>query len=576
MVPRRYAGYRLAGLPLENVNAKVKEAGDVLKANRTPMPTYEEEVRIPGYDASVFMGADSSGGTTIENGRNRDYKNVRGNSAELQKLIDAKPPGIFTLGWGVNNKSELDDKGRFLAARTAQKEFKRIFADMPNGTIVKNAPVGGTRGDYTRADAYMTQGMGPLQEDGVQYAVMNNGQMEPISPFVSMTDHARHLADRAERGGQQDIAKFIRLELDKRHKQDNTIPKRIRKAGEKIQGKIKSKLNKKSRNQFNNDEYYDDYDDGEYDDPFRIKTESDRVNQRDDIIRAEISYPVRDSGPEVPYGARARIHSNPVHVPEIQLRDYNKQSIARDNRRWGTEGIERVNTNLEPGSISESLYRDAYPNVYIPTAQDINEIRSLQASLAMIPGGARRTLDNIEAVRPRAAPPTLTVGDDGTIYGDRPFGRARSVYTVPTLDSWDSDIVRPSPNFVPDYNQIRDIARADAGRGYTDAVHSRQSDYNFRDPTQIRESMQTNSFVPSNPELTNEIRQYQTILNSAQQRSPTRVSMDARRRSSNPDITSLTVPDPEPSAVDAIRDELGLRRRLSNGSLAPETDDVPF
>ena len=257
MVPRRYAGYKLAGLPLENVNAKVIEAVDVLKANRTPMPLYQEELPIPGYDASVSMSAAGSGSSTLESARNTNYGNVLGNSAELQKIINAKPPGVFTLGWGVNNKRELDDKGRFLAARTAQKEFKKIFADMPNGTIVKNAPVGGTRGDYTRADAYMTQGMGPLQEDGVQYAVMNNGQMEPISPFVPMTDHARHLADRAERGGQQEIADYIRLELNRRYKQDNTIPKRIRKAGEKLKEKIKSKLNKKSRNQWNTDPLID-------------------------------------------------------------------------------------------------------------------------------------------------------------------------------------------------------------------------------------------------------------------------------------------------------------------------------
>ena len=574
MVPRRYAGYRLAGLPLENVNAKVSEAADVLKANATPLPTYKENIPVPNYkNANVSMGAHRSSISLSNN------KTVLGNAEEIQKMINAKPPGVLTLGWNVNNTSELDDKGRFAAARIAQKEFKRIFNDIPDGTIVKNSPIGGTSGDYTRADAYMTQGMGPLQSDGQQYGIMKNGQMEPLSPFIPMTEHAHHLADRAERGGQQEIADFIRLELGRRYKKDNPLPKRIRKAGQNLKAKLKGQNTVNSQQQMR-DEYDDqmDYDEPYYDDDdyternyySNIKPETTRVRDRDRAITRNISAPVRDSGPEVDFNTRNRIAGDPIYVPEIQLRNYNKDQIRRDMSRY-SPGNEQVNTTLEPGSTSEALYSAAYPNVYIPTAQDINQVRQLQSELAMIPGGARRALDQIEAVRPRAAPPTLTIGDNGTIYGDRPFGRARSEYNVPTLDSWDSDIVRPSPNFVPNDTQMRDVARADVARGYTDTRP--MDEYNFRDPNDVRRASTT--YLQNSPEMINEMRQYQTILNPVQQRSDYALQDQNARVSSNPDIIALDRSgNTNTDLVSAIRGELGLRRNYN--SLIPDTDDIPF
>ena len=239
---RRFAGYRLAALPTEDISDKLREAAAVLEANATPMPDYIDQVPVKDSIFDVHMHAFPATGFADEPGRNI------GNPGEIQRVINAQPPGGLELGWGpglnidramrqqgidpdipsaeteqfledLNEGRTYEPKGdveRFRIARAAQQKFKNILEDIPDGTIVYNAPVGALNEDFTRADAYMHQGFGPVQADGSQFGLMKGGQIEPLSPFQVMLSHAEHLATRARAANQPEIADAISAEIANR------------------------------------------------------------------------------------------------------------------------------------------------------------------------------------------------------------------------------------------------------------------------------------------------------------------------------------------------------------------------
>ena len=582
MIPRRFAGYRLAGLPLENVSGKVKEAADVLNSNYTQLPTYEESIDIPGTQARVVMNAWPNGRMNL-----KTNSDVVGNSGEVQKIIDAQPPGVLTLGWGLEGDGSLNDKQKFRAARIAQKEFKRIFADIPNGTIVQNAPIGGMNGDYTRADAYMSQGMGPLQHDGQQYAIMNNGVMNPVSPFTPLEGHAEHLSRRSSAGGQTDIANLIQDELASRRDRqaygyEDSSPSRY------VPGP----------------EYDGDEDGVTRVGPTEFKDFAVR-EMTEDAYRSEFL----GGGRGALGGPRPANHEDRVvrderrtpYLPEIAQRHVAKNAIQ---------------------GISQSEYlqlrdRDSFDNspAFNVTPQEIGEFRDEQTRFASQPSYLREMSDAVERVYNRPSPPVLSIDDAGRVLQDRRRPRTR-------------DMANTDLNLTED--DRRTIMRNRVGGMFTGGVDSDPTDLRtarsgFSDQRNYSGRWPSNPRQPNSPALVEDMRSYQAIAARVDPylRGP-RSESEANRASTNPDIAmavqldpnrtlssnitghsdssdpntriagprvppveSREFPAPTPvpsrserrqsiSAVNAIRDELGLRRRLSNGSLAPETDDVPF
>ena len=586
MIPRRFAGYRLAGLPLENVSGKVKEAADVLKNNYTQMPTYEESIDIPGTEARVVMNAWPNGGINL-----RTDSNIAGNPGEVQKIIDAKPPGVLTLGWGLEgDRFGLNDKQRFKAARIAQKEFKRIFADIPNGTIVQNAPIGGMSGNYTRADAYMSQGMGPLQHDGQQYAIMNNGEMTPVSPFTPLEGHAEHLSRRSSAGGQVDIANLIQDELASRRDRqaygyEDSPPPSSRYVDENgINYVGPTEFKDFTVREMTEDAYRSEHMGGGESYPLP-------ANHEDRVVRDERRIP---------------------HLPEIAQRNVAKDAIQ---------------------GISQSEYlqlnnRDPFDNspAFNVTPQEIGEFRDEQTRFASQPSYLRDMSDIVEGVYNRPSPPVLSIDDAGRVLQDRRRPRTR-------------DLANADLNLTED--DRRTIMRNRVGGMFTGGragVSMADSDPNdLRSTRSGFSDHRSDRARPNSPALVEDMRTYQAIAARVDPylRGP-RTESDANRASTNPDIAMAVqldpsrtplinitgrhsrTPDPNnrvagprvppvesrefpaprprgnrvrttnpseglmmdeppaPSAVDAIRDELGLRRRSSNGSLVPETNDIPF
>ena len=567
MVPRRYAGYRLAGLPLENITRKVKEAAAVMQENATPLPDYNELITVPGTDSQVHMAAVPDSGISL----NLDDV-VQGNPNEIQKIINAKPPGVLTLAWGVEGSNNLDDKQRFAAARIAQKEFKRIFKDIPNGTIVRNSPVGGLNKDYTRADAYMTQGMGPLQRDGQQYAIINNGVMEPVSPFTPLQDHAEHLIQRSKAGGQLDIANAIEEELAYRKDTESGI-------------------GAEARPDYEDEEYYEDLPDDPPSRPYTLEAKDVAEG-----VLTERAARAEHAGNDV-RGRAGLSGSNRAHLPEIAQREDAKAYL---------DGINRYGYQV-------------YTGVPDATPDQISEFRDVQARYAGQSSALRSLSDQVEQVYQRPSPPILSINDWGTILQDRRMTRPNDEYRSDLTEDDRRTLLRDRVGGVftgvtgtGDRPSDPAWMRQHAGqRVFTDQRnrYSGGAWVNQNEPNspQMVQDMRAYQLIgeQANPYLEGPMNEYQTNRASTNPDIPMAVQINPRGSHTPSDFFGHTIqtsdttprhigprvppvqsrdfPPPAPrrprqeiSAVDAIRNELGLRGRSPSGALIPDTDDIPF
>jgi hypothetical protein len=85
---------------------------------------------------------------------------------------------VFVTDGGFNPKIK-DPKEAMAIASEVKKRLNAAMAEMPDGTVMVNEPVGGTLGK--RAFIYSMQGWGPCGPDGKQYAVIKDGKAVPLS-----------------------------------------------------------------------------------------------------------------------------------------------------------------------------------------------------------------------------------------------------------------------------------------------------------------------------------------------------------------------------------------------------------
>ena len=91
-----------------------------------------------------------------------------------------------------------------------------VLQKLPDGTVVMNEPLGAVKGDYARADIYSSAGFGVMQQDGMQYGIIDHGEITPFNPFIADKGHLKHMADRAHASGMNDLEASINEALARR------------------------------------------------------------------------------------------------------------------------------------------------------------------------------------------------------------------------------------------------------------------------------------------------------------------------------------------------------------------------
>ena len=94
--------------------------------------------------------------------------------------------------------------------------WDEVLQKLPDGTVVMNEPLGAVKGDYARADIYSGAGFGVMQQDGMQYGIIDHGEINPFNPFIADKGHLKHMADRAPASGMNDIEALINEALARR------------------------------------------------------------------------------------------------------------------------------------------------------------------------------------------------------------------------------------------------------------------------------------------------------------------------------------------------------------------------
>ena len=217
---RRFAGYKLAALPIEDIS---KELEDALKAltygPKRNLPGFNNDYKVPNSSASVGLNASPQ---DFRQWNSNEGEKVYGNKSEIQKIVDANSPGMYTLAWGTSGVNNSDKGLKVRVAREADRRWREMIKELPEGAVVRNSPVGVSSGDYSRADLYARRGFGPVMADGQQFGLIHNGQIEPLAPFSTDTQYAQHLAERSIAAGESDIANSITSEIQRRKDQKIT------------------------------------------------------------------------------------------------------------------------------------------------------------------------------------------------------------------------------------------------------------------------------------------------------------------------------------------------------------------
>ncbi|WP_141561341.1 hypothetical protein [Synechococcus sp. WH 8016] len=223
----------LAGQPIQNISQQLNDAINKLNqinVNETrgfPSSGFNETILVPGTDARVDIRASRSGLPNASFDPNETT--IYGNPEQIALIADKNKGDVFSLAWSVDgsydngsprNESAAERSRRVKIARAADRGFDKAIKDLPEGSLVENSPVGAAAGDFGRADIYMQKGFGPLQNDGLQYGLVENGRIRPVSPFVVNEMHAQHLAERAKNGGNTQLSSAISKELERRKSLD--------------------------------------------------------------------------------------------------------------------------------------------------------------------------------------------------------------------------------------------------------------------------------------------------------------------------------------------------------------------
>ena len=223
MAVNRFAGYRLAGQRVEDISNDLALAVQNLRERNTGTPYFagiDRNIDVPGVEgAQVNLNVSSDRGPEFYYDPSEDSeRKIMGNLEDALMMLDKHRPHV-SLVWG-HNKYDVQGKDKVRIARAAEKGWREVIPQIPEGAIVQNSPVGGMSGDFERADLYMRGGFGPLQEDGAQYGFIKGGQINPLSPGVVMPEHAAHLGKRAAAAGDKDLAKQIESEAARRMTND--------------------------------------------------------------------------------------------------------------------------------------------------------------------------------------------------------------------------------------------------------------------------------------------------------------------------------------------------------------------
>ena len=280
---RRMAGQALAALPEENITQQLSAALERLR-QVTPGAIDNDDfgyVNVRDYpvrgETSVAFGPDGF--------NDYDGRFQVGNAAELKRIEEAGINDILEIAWhspeievrpripqaptrsslsdtentpaGLAKRYQLQDKRTALEARSSWADY---FAGLPDNVLLHNRPVGGMSGDYARADLYMREGFGPVGENGAQYAIKRNGQLEPVAPMGTHQEYAEHLRNRMALTGEEKVSASISSELQRRKDKRETLLSPEQLEDERREQEYRAR--QQADNNYEPD--YDDYDDGGY------------------------------------------------------------------------------------------------------------------------------------------------------------------------------------------------------------------------------------------------------------------------------------------------------------------------
>ena len=299
---RRMAGQALAALPEENISGQLASALEQLK-KVTPGSVVNDD---DGYTAvrnfpvrgesnavqwaSAPTDADVAFGPNGYDGYDGSFQ--VGNQAELKRIQDAGINDILEIAWyspelvsrpgvpdaptrnslsdpgtdEIRQRLALQDKRTALEARSSWPEY---LAGLPDNVLLHNRPAGADRNDFARADLYMREGFGPVGENGAQYAIKRNGQLEAVAPMGTALEYAEHLKQRLGNTGQTEIATGITNELQRRREKRDTLISEDQLEYETRPDSV----------------YEDDYDDNDYSDYDSYDNDLDPESRRDNAER---------------------------------------------------------------------------------------------------------------------------------------------------------------------------------------------------------------------------------------------------------------------------------------------------
>lgn len=385
---RRLAGMRLAGRPDVDVTDQLRIAQEKLKeisaAQAYAAPdtvTYPENLEhsfeVDGHQIRLNANASRP---YISEINLEDGKQYFGNRETYEDLAANTPDTEYGLTWSVDGSfyddPNLDPRTKLKIARQVQREWPNLIGKMPENSIVMNSPVGASEGNYGRADLYMASGFGPIQDGGSQFGIVHGGQIQPISPQGVDPRHSDHLAGRARKAGDINLADAI-AEANKKHQE------MLR----DYSGPIQPASNAKGGR-------YNDYDD--YDDDYIPPATLDELRRVNEFIK---------SGE----------HTNPGSVPEIAIRQ---------------------NIDDELGNRGPAFPLDTQDD-HVAIAGDIQALRDAQVAMARQPAPGRDVPDLFQQISPRPTPERIDasyfVDDDGNrrYRGRGGYGYERQLENLP-------------------------------------------------------------------------------------------------------------------------------------------------
>ena len=150
---RRLAGYRLAAVPIEDVSEQLRTAYDTLTQRRSEYaerefldPFVQLTRPVPGTGgAKIDLMATHRPGNVPFIG---DDEVVFGNSQQLSQMLKPDSPGEYNLVWNVlGGSGDLSRAQQVRIAREAARGWPEVIAELPEGAVVTNSPVGAMSGD---------------------------------------------------------------------------------------------------------------------------------------------------------------------------------------------------------------------------------------------------------------------------------------------------------------------------------------------------------------------------------------------------------------------------------------------